>query len=299
MILTFADGKQIRGDLIKSAILRSDLSPVPLTLEAEFRGGDDGMEKKLAEGQIILANGGDALRIIQSEAVPTPTVQGDRMISGLRVTALLDACADAAYVRQRAIIKENASLAGIYRAAGATVKSVTSDFAVPRFYCLAGDTPTFSIARILQEAGGAVRWKSGRLQFLRLADIFAQAPVMTLPDNTSENVTSGFLERHAVPWFFSIDPSGALIYGNRDKARAVGFAPFQDEQRLRNMSRCLVLRKVTRAGFSGQVAAGDLVAYTGGAKLGVITAAHVFESGTDDGGSQNSYTRLWVGSLEG
>ena len=65
------------------------------------------------------------------------------------------------------------------------------------------------------------------------------------------------------------------------------------------MTRCLVHRKTTRAGYSGQVVAGDLVAYTGGDKLAVITAAHVFESGTDDGGGQNSYTRLWVGSLEG
>lgn len=299
MILTFADGKQIRGDLIKSAVLRSDLAPIPLTLEAEFRGGDNSMDKKLAEGQIIMANGGDALRIVKSDVVPTPTVQGDRMMSGVRVTAFLDACADVAFVRRRAIIKENSSLAGIYKAAGATLKGVLSDFAVPRFYCLAGDTPTFPIARVLQEAGGAVRWKGGRLQFLRLPDIFTQAPVMTLPDNTSENVASGFLERHAVPWFFSIDPSGGLIYGNRDKARAVRFAPFQDEHRLRNMSRCLVLRKVARTGFSGQVTAGDLVASTGGEKLGVITAAHVFESGSDDGGAQNSYTRLWVGSLEG
>ena len=66
MILTFADGKQIRGDLIKSATLRSDLSPIPLTLEAEIRAGDDGLDKRLAEGQVLNV-GGDALRSVKSK----------------------------------------------------------------------------------------------------------------------------------------------------------------------------------------------------------------------------------------
>jgi len=50
VVLNFADGKQIRGDLIKSAVVRSDLSPIPMTLEAEIRAGDDGMDKRLAQG---------------------------------------------------------------------------------------------------------------------------------------------------------------------------------------------------------------------------------------------------------
>lgn len=298
MILTFADGKQIRGDLIKSAVLRSDLSPIPLTLEAEIRAGDDGMDKKLAEGQLLSAGSGDALRIVQSSRVTDRAVQGQREMTIYRITAMLDACQGAAYVRSRAIIKENASLAAIYKAAGATIKSVDADFPVPRFYCPVGDTPTFHIARALQEEGGAVRWKAGKLQFVRLGDLFKQTPVLNLPDNTSEDVASGFLERHSVPWFFSLNSAGQAVFGNRDKPRVARFSPFKDAQRLRNMTRCLVHRKTSRINLAGQIVAGDLIAYTGGAKLAVITAAHVFESGTDDGGTQNAYTRLWVGSLE-
>jgi len=36
MILCFTDGRQIRGDLIQFAALRSDLAQIPLTLEADI-----------------------------------------------------------------------------------------------------------------------------------------------------------------------------------------------------------------------------------------------------------------------
>lgn len=298
MILFFADGKQIRGDLIKSAVLRSDLAPIPMTLEADIRAGDDDMDKRLAEGQLLSIGSGDALRIVKSVRVAERAVQGTREMAAYRITALLDACQGAAYVRSRAIIKESAALSAIYRAAGATIKAVDADFPVPRFCCPVGETPTFHIARILQEEGGVVRWKSGKLQFVRLPDLFKQAPVLTLPDNASDDVASGFMERHGVPWFFSLDAAGAAVFGNRDKPRAARFSPFKDAQRLRNLTRCLVHRKTSRINFSGQIAAGDLIAFAGGAKLAVITAAHVFESGTDDGGASNTYTRLWLGALE-
>jgi len=298
VILFLENGQQIRGDLIKSAVLRSDLAPVPMTLEAEIRSGDGSIDKLLEEGRSLSTNSGDALHIVKSVRVAGRSVQGEREMAGFRVTALLGACMGAAYVRSRAIIKESAALSIIYLAAGATIKAVDADFPVPRFYCHVGETPSFHIARVLQEEGGVVRWKSGRLQFVRLPDLFKQKPAMTLPDNASDNVDGGFLERHEVPWFFSLDAAGAAVFGNREKPRAARYSPFKDVQRLRNMTRCLVHRKTMRIGYDGRVGAGDLIAFAGGEKLAVITAAHVFASGTDDGGASDTYTRLWLGALE-
>lgn len=299
MILLLANGNQIRGDLIKSATLRTDLAPIPMTLEAEIRSGDDGLDKMLAQGQLLSLSSGDALRIVKSVRVADRASQGTREMGGFRITALLDACQGAAYVRSRAIIKENEALSVIYRAAGATVKAVDADFPVPRFYCPVGETPTFHIARVLQEEGGVVRWKAGKLQFMRLPDLFKQAATMTLPDNASDDVESGFMERHEIPWFLSLDAAGAVVYGNRDKPRAARFIPFKDAQRLRNMTRCLVQRKIVRINFNTSVNAGDLFAFTGGLKLAVITAAHAFGTGTDSGGSSDTYSRLWLGAVEG
>lgn len=297
MILTLTSGKQIRSDLVKSSVIRSDLSPIPLTLEAEIRTDAD-MTKQLAEGKIITIGDFEKMTIVKSVTVVEREVQGEREISFIRITAMLDACHTVAFVRTRAIIKENAALSAIYRAAGATIKAVDADFPVPRFYCPIGDTPSYHISRVLQEEGGVVRWRNSKLNFFRLPDLFKQKPVTKLPNNASDDVESGFLERHEIPWFFSLKDNAAFEYGNQTKPRSVRFSPFKNVQRLRNMSRCLVQRKVMRTDYSAQIVAGDLIEFVGGPDLVVITAAHVFESGTD-GGETNQYSRLWLGTLEG
>jgi len=298
MILFLADGNQIRGDLIASARLRSDLAPIPMSLELDIRAGDESIERQLAQDQLLSTAAGDKFRIVKSAKVQSKDVQGERLMAVMRVTALLDACHGIAFVRSRAIIKEQASLAVIYRAGGATVKTIDADFPVPRFYCPVGDTPTFQIARVLQEEGGVVRWKDGRLGFVRLPDLFKQQPVSTVAHNAADDVESGFLERHEVPWFFSLDDAAGFVFGNRDKPRTVQFAPFQNEQRLRNMSRCLIRRKVVKVPLNMKAGAGELVEFADGAKLVVMTAAHVWENTGDTGAGQN-YTRLWLGELEG
>lgn len=298
MILFLSNGRQIRGDLIDQAILRSDLSPIPVTLEADIRAGDDDFEARLQEGQLLKTVSGDEFYIIKSERTASRASLGDKELAGFRITALLNCCLSVAYVRSRAIIKENATLSAIYRAAGASVPSIQSDFPVPRFYCPIGQTPTFHIARVLQEEGGVVRWKNSKLQFIRLQGILDGKVVRTLPETAALDVNTGFLERHEVPWFFSLDEAGGFVFGNRDKPRSVQFSPFKNVQRLRNLTRCLIHRKTAKILYDINICAGDVIAFTGGTKYAVITAAHVFKSGSTDGGATEAFTRLWLGEVE-
>lgn len=298
MILYLSNGKQIRGDLIKSAILRSDLAPVPVTLEADIRGGDENIDAMLAEGKTLSDASGNALHIVKSVRVSGRAAQGGHGMIGFRITALLDACVNVAYVRSRAIIKENSSLSAIYKAAGATLPGIKSDFPVPRFCCPVGETPSFHIARALQEEGGVVRWKGERLQFLKLRDIFSQKAVRTIPSNASQNVDGGFLERHEIPWFFSTDDAGAIVFGDRSKPRAVRYSPFKNAQRLQNMTRCLVLKKTAKIPYDIRICAGDAIEDESGNRYAVITAAHVFKTNDDGGAAADSYTKLWLGVLE-
>jgi hypothetical protein len=298
VILFLSNGRQIRGDLIDQAILRSDLSPIPVTLEADIRAGDDDFEARLQEGQLLKTVSGDEFYIIKSERTSSRASLGDKELAGFRITALLNCCLSVAYVRSRAIIKENATLSAIYRAAGASVPSIQSDFPVPRFYCPIGQTPTFHIARVLQEEGGVVRWKNSKLQFIRLQGILDGKVVRTLPETAALDVNTGFLERHEVPWFFSLDEAGGFVFGNRDKPRSVQFSPFKNVQRLRNLTRCLIHRKTAKILYDINICAGDVIAFTGGTKYAVITAAHVFKSGSTDGGATEAFTRLWLGEVE-
>ncbi len=296
MLLILDNGRPVRGDLVVSAVVRYDLAPVPATLEAEIRLDDD-MESRLATNKTLSLANGDVMRIIKSVRTSGRAAQGQREMATMRVVALLDACHQVAFVRARAIIKESTPLSGLYWAAGASLRAVDADFPVQRFYCLTGDTPSYQIARVLQEEGGAVRWKNGRLQFMRLQDFFSQKPVMNLPGNASDDTDSGFLERHEVPTFFSVRDDATLVHGNRDKPRTVRFAPHKNELKLRNLTRVLVHRKVCKIALNARLMAGDLVQFAGGGTLLVVTVAHVFQSGTD-GAGVNTYSRLWLSSLE-
>jgi hypothetical protein len=65
------------------------------------------------------------------------------------------------------------------------------------------------------------------------------------------------------------------------------------------MSRCLVQRKIIpKLAYNDGLRAGDLIEFIGANPLAIVTAAHVFQSGTDGSGS-NQYTKLWLSGLEG
>lgn len=265
---------------------------MPVTVEAEFRT-DDSLKKYLAEGAELEVNG-DKFRIVKSVKTAGRDPQGNRDTSTVSIIGLLSACHPVAFVRDRPIIKENSTLAEIYRATGATIKSIDADFSVPRFNCMIGQVPSFAIAKVLQEDGGVVRWKAGKLKFFRLSDLFRQTPAMTIADNADENVQSEFINRHEIPRFYSTDETGAIVQGNRSKARTARYQPFANELRLHNMTRCLVRRKVAKVAFSNRLAAGDLVSLAGSNKtLAIVTAAHVFLGGSD-GGNAQQYSRLWL-----
>ncbi len=290
------NGTALRGDLIRRVIIRSDAIPIPVTLEAEIRV-DDSIRSALAEGKTIQAgNASDRFYIIKSVRAEERSMQGDKKIEYLRITALLESCHTIAFVRDKAIVKEKATLQQIYKAAGASLQSIDADFPVDRFMCYVGESPSFHIARALQENGGLLRWKSGKMKFFRLPDLFNQTTTMTLPNNDSQDIKSGFSERHEVQSFYSVNEKGEFVYGNRTKARSARFMPHMTELQLKNLTRCLVLRKIAKIYYSETLCAGDLIAIESGNPLVIITAAHVFNSGTD-GTPSDQYTKLWLSEL--
>jgi hypothetical protein len=293
VIIFTEKGDQIRGDLINRIVVRSDCVPVPVTVEAEIRA-DESLVKLLKEGKTIIV-GNDLFRIIKTLEVESRVSQGAHNVGGVKLFALLDNCHSVAFVRDKSIIKSTTTLSAVYKAAGATMKGLEGDIPIPRFSCFIGSVPSFHIARVMQEEGGVIRWKNGKMHFIRLPDLFKQKPVMTIPDNASDDVKSGFLERHEVPSCYSVDDKGEVVGGNVKKPRTTAYIPFKNAQQLQNMTRCLIHKKRSKVTLNMKLSAGDLIAVSGANPLAVITAAHVFESGTN--GMGNQYTRLWLGEL--
>ncbi len=294
MILFFENGRQARGDAIRSAFLRSDLAPVPMSLEADFLS-DEETNQMLQQGKVITTGSGDVFEIIKREKVSLASVQDERLRSGVRITAMLQRCLPVAFVRKLAIIKEDSTLSGIYRASGANISGIDADFPVPRFCCLVGQTPSFAIQQVLHEEGGTVRWRQGKLQFRRLVDLFRQDPVLTLPDFNSIDTQSGFLERHSVPTCFSTGDDGGIAMGDTSKARVMRFSPFKSTLRLNNMSKAIIRRQPFNLAYNQRLNAGDRISVVGQPDMVILTAVHAVHAGDR---KNNQYTRIFLGSLE-
>lgn len=292
-ILLEDNATTIRGDFIRRAVVRSDLVPIPLTLEADIRVEDETAEK-LEVGKSLFLGSGDELEIIKEEYLQSATQSCGRMATHKRVVAVLKRVAQTAYLKDKAIIKRDATLSDVYRSCGATLKEIEGDFAVPRFACLAGEVPTYHIARALQEAGGVVRWADGKLAFKVNKDLFDQEPVETIAPNATEDVSSGFLERHDIPYFYSLDDSGEYVYGAREKTRAARFHPGAKEMDLRNMTDVLMLKKRAKVKYTEALHAGDLVEIAEEDPLVILTVATLYAGGTD-GEQAQQITRLWLG----
>lgn len=122
--------------------------------------------------------------------------------------------------------------------------------------------------------------------------------ILTFRETGVERVETGFLERHSVPWFYSLNESGGFVYGNRTKARRARYSPFKNALRLRNMTHCLVRKMIAKVPYDQRICAGDVVQTSSGEQYAVITAAHVFDSGAMSGEGQDAYTKLWLGVVE-
>lgn len=297
MSLLAADGKEIGGDFIIGLTLRSDLAPIPKTLEATIRYDED-IAPLLAEGKTLTAGpDGDQYRIVKS--LPTFSAegqQGGRALASIAVSAYHEKTVTIGFRRAKAIIKEKTSLAQIYAAAGATV-TVQDDISIEKFCCLVGQVPSFAVAKIIQEEGGAVYWTGRSMRFARIEDLAKQAPLYAVGPESVSTIESGFLERHQVPWFYSLDENGAFAFGNRERARAAIYSPRKNVRVLRNGSRCLILRNKLTSLYRPDIQAGAAI-QVGAVNNVVITAAHVLEPGTD-GSPTNTYSKFWLGEVDG
>lgn len=292
MFIQLSDDTLLPSSHLLSAILRTDLVPVPVSLELEVRH-DDELAKQLAEGQKIFVTGkAIELQIIKSHIKQSPQIPDRGMI---QVTAVLSSCVAIGYRRQKAVILKSNSLGAIYKACGAKV-SIKNDFTVPLFVSFLGQVPSEMIAKVLQEEAAVVRLSGKQLDCVRLADLMKQPPKLSIPQGFGEQIASGFLERHLVPSFYSTGDNRAVIKGNTKKVRAIQYTPRHSERAANNMTSALITKQVLNLSYNDDYQAGD-VFNIGNTPMAIITAAHVYET-ENEGDGGNQYTRLWLGELE-
>lgn len=287
-------GEQLPGDVLLEWRMRSDLAPIPRTVEFTVRLKDD-LESRLADG-VSIWTGREHLEytIVKGErSAPSGVVQGSEALQAKRYTAFLSSCKAIGEPRVRAVTAKNTSLGGMYRACGAQV-SILNDFNVSHFACVVGDIPSRAVAVALQEEGAAMVLRDGRLSIERLNNLIAQAPVDAMGqfDSTAAH-SSSLLEQSEIPMCLSLDEDGNFVKGDFTTIRNARFIPGKDARTLYNLSHVLVTRKTADSALAEQIRAGDVVS-VGGENLVVITALHRF---VQRQGSTDTASRFWLGSI--
>jgi hypothetical protein len=283
----------LRGDLIVSAVLRSDLTPVPASIELEVLQAQETESGLVPGGSIFVGPDAQEFELVKvHRGERSGAIQGDREVFSIKAVGLLKSCARIAAPLSRSVVMEGQSLGAIYRACGAQAR-IESDFQVGTFACFAGMTPSFIVAKVLQEEGGVLVHRAGRIQFRRLREIMEAGASMTMPVDSGAYLSSEFLERHAIPAAISTAPNGGPILGRTASGLGFVYRPRADQRIANNMSTALMQRRRVDSIFSPSQAAGDRVDIEGKAHV-IITAAHVYEGA----GVGAQYSRFWLGELQ-
>lgn len=296
-MLVFPPGstEALQGQTLLRAVLRSDLTPIPMTVELEVR--DVPITQSMQVGEVVIVGRSRLpFRLVHEGGQPDVSQTQGAFGTGTRTfIGLLASCEALASPRQSAVVKYASDLGAIYRACGARV-SIAGALPVPVFVCMRGHTPTFEVAKALQDAAGAIVCdEDGRISFRRLRDMAGDAPVRRLKFDSADSRKSSFVERHLVPFAFSTQRDGSFLHGRMESGRGVTFRPAATQDVLNNLSVALITRRKLTSAFAPDILAGMSVELEE-KKFIVVTAAHTFEAG-GSGASIEQSTTLWMGQV--
>lgn len=289
--------RPLRADLLARAVLRSDLSPIPVTLEVEVRDAPE--TAGLQEGSIIRA-GRDRFEfelIKRGGYVEDGHTQAGRNIGTRTYIGVLARCAAIARPLTRAVIQYGKTLGSAYRACGASA-AVIKDIQIPEFVCMRGLTPSFEFARILGEhAATLVVQPSADVAIERIEDLMQREPVVRMREDSSEHVRSGLLEQHLLPFAFTTDRDGAFIVGTNRAGSGVMYRPGATANILNAVLSAPIVRRRVPSSFAPHINAGDCV-QIGPQRYFVVTAAHAMETSATGGDAAQTST-LWCAQVSG
>jgi len=153
-------------------------------------------------------------------------------------------------------------------------------------------TPSFEVAKVLQEEAGILVLNKGRIQFRRLQELVAADADQVINEDVAHLLESDFLERHAVPFGISTAADGGQIIASSEAGRSAVYRPRAVQRIVNNMSTALVQRRKLKNMLTPAFNAGTRVDI-GTKRHIVVTAAHVCDY--QPGGEQ--FTQFWLGEV--
>lgn len=293
MNIQLEDGSQIGGGNLISAIYRTDLVPVPVTLELVVKA-DDRLHGLLLIDKTLTTPKGVSLTIVKSQVINEQSIKAGKRIAALHVIAVLSGCEALLGVTKKAVSLTNTSFNEVYRALGAKVR-IKRDIKLASFVCLKGQMPTVAIAKALQKESAVICHSEQGLSVIRLNELMNGAA--TLFDKSAVQwIDHPNAIRHGNINYLSIDDNGSDILGTARAERSIEYYPRADNRELQNLRRILITKATITRQLDDRLDAGKLLTVDD-KTLVILTGAHRFESGAL-GGPAVMATKAWLAQVE-
>lgn len=293
MNIQLEDGSSIGGGNLISAIYRTDLVPVPVTLELVVKA-DDRLHELLLIDKTLTTPKGVSLTIVKSQIINEQSIKAGKRIAALHVIAVLSGCEALLGVTKKAVSLTNTSFNEVYRALGAKVR-IKRDIKLASFVCLKGQMPTVAIAKALQKESAVICHSEQGLSVIRLNELMNGAA--TLFDKSAVQwIDHPNAIKHGNINYLSIDDNGSDILGTARAERSIEYYPRADNRELQNLRRILITKATITRQLDDRLDAGKLLTVDD-KTLVILTGAHRFESGAL-GGPAVMATKAWLAQVE-
>ncbi|EYU47329.1 hypothetical protein KTH04_18540, partial [Acinetobacter baumannii] len=154
-------GKIIPASELISATLRTDLVPIPASIEFTVQSTTE-LDSLLKEGELLTVNDiSHPFELIKVTPLKTQTIKQDRRVGGISCIGILAGCKRLIEYSKQAIISNETSFNSVIRACGATI-SLGSDLPLPKFVCLKGSMPTQRLAHYLQQEAAVICFQNNK-----------------------------------------------------------------------------------------------------------------------------------------
>lgn len=293
MNIQLEDGSNVGGGNLISAIYRTDLVPVPVTLEIVVKA-DDRLHALLVIGKPLLTPKGVPLVIVKSQVINEQSIKAGKRIAAIHIIAVMAGCEALLGVTSKATSLDNTTFNEVYRALGAKTR-IKRDIKLSSFICLKGQMPTKPIALALQKEGAVIANTEQGLSVIRLNELMTGEAIM-FDKSAVQWIENPNIIRHGNINYLSIDDNGSEILGSVRAERSIQYYPRADNRELQNLRRILITKATITRQLDERLDAGKLIEVDG-KRLVVLTAAHRYESGAL-GGPSVMATKAWLAQIE-
>jgi hypothetical protein len=281
------------SDLI-SATLRTDLVPVPVTLELTVNGTPN-TKKQLVEGaELQVGESNLKVTLVKVQTLRTQIIKDNQTISGIAVVGILSGCLALIKPAPKAVILNDTTMAEAYRACGCKLP-FGQDIPIPMFFCPKGQLPTLEIAKCLQEEAAVIRFHHGKLQAVRLDELFKQVAIAKYDASAFQRLHNPLVEQRATPAFISVNDDGSTIEGETGESKPILFRGGLTTRQAKNLEKVLITRGTIQRPLDNKLQAGQMI-QVGDNQLTVLTAAHRTDTGAL-GGSTAMVTKAWLAEV--